>query len=42
MRVRLPGGDWQGILKGRELVVQRDVSFDIDAEADIAYICYYR
>jgi len=42
MKVKLPGGDWQNVQKGRELVVQRDVSFDIDAGADVAYICYYR
>lgn len=42
MRVKLPSGDWQSVQKGRELVVQRDVSFDIDAETDVAYICYYR
>ncbi len=42
MRVKLPGDDWQIVQKGREFVVQRDVSFDIDAEADVAYICHYR
>jgi uncharacterized protein YaiE (UPF0345 family) len=42
MRVKLPGGNWQSIEKGRELVVPKDSSFDIDAKADVAYICYYR
>ena len=42
MRVKLPSGDWQSVQKGCELVVQRDISFDIDAETDVAYICYYR
>jgi uncharacterized protein YaiE (UPF0345 family) len=42
MKVKLPGGGWQNIQKGRELVVQRDIAFDIDAAAHVAYICYYR
>ena len=42
MRVKLPGGDWQNVQKGREIVVQRNVSFDIEAEADVASICHYR
>ena len=42
MRAKLPRGDWQSLQKGGELVVPRDVSFDIDAGADVAYICYYR
>jgi purine/pyrimidine-nucleoside phosphorylase len=42
MRVKLPAGIWQTIQKGGELVVPPGVSFDIDAEADVAYICSYR
>ena len=42
MKVKLPGSDWQLIQKGSELVVPRDVSFDIEAPADVSYICYYR
>ena len=42
MKVKLPGSDWRNVQKGRELVVQPGVSFEIDARADVAYICYYR
>jgi uncharacterized protein YaiE (UPF0345 family) len=42
MRVKLPHGGWQSLQKGSALVVPRDVSFDIDADGDVAYICYYR
>jgi uncharacterized protein YaiE (UPF0345 family) len=43
MKVRLPGKDWREISKGGpELVVPKDASFDIEAPADVAYICYYR
>jgi len=43
MRVMLPGRDWQDVRRsGPELVVPPNVSFDIDAKADVAYICYYR
>jgi len=42
MQLKLPGGDWRRIEKGSELVVERGVSFGVKAEADVAYICYYR
>jgi uncharacterized protein YaiE (UPF0345 family) len=42
MKVRLPGRDWQLFQKGGELVVPPGVSFEIDAPADVSYICYYR
>jgi purine/pyrimidine-nucleoside phosphorylase len=42
MRVKTPGRDWENIQKGGNLVVPRDVSFEIEAKADVAYICYYR
>jgi len=42
MKVKIPGSDWEKVQKGRELVVPPDASFEIDAEADVAYICYYR
>jgi purine/pyrimidine-nucleoside phosphorylase len=42
IKVKLPGGEWQDLQQGREVVVQSGVSFDIDAPVDAAYICYYR
>ncbi len=42
LQVRLPGQDWKVLSKGQEIVVQPKVSFDIQAQADVAYVCYYR
>ena len=42
LRVRLPGEEWKVFAKGQEIVVQPKVSFDIEAQADVAYVCYYR
>jgi uncharacterized protein YaiE (UPF0345 family) len=41
MKTRLPGAGWQELGQGEELVVPKGVSFDIDAPAFVAYICYY-
>jgi purine/pyrimidine-nucleoside phosphorylase len=42
MKVRLPDKSWQTVGKNETFVVPPHVSFDIDAAADVAYICYYR
>jgi uncharacterized protein YaiE (UPF0345 family) len=42
LRVRLPDEDWKVFSKGEEIVVQPKVSFDIQAQVDVAYVCYYR
>ncbi len=42
LRVKLPGEDWKVFPKGQEIVVSSGVSFDIEAQADVAYVCYYR
>ena len=42
MKVRLPGEDWREATPGDTFVVAPHVSFDIDAPADVAYICYYK
>ena len=42
LKVRLAGGSWQEIGKGKKVVVPPGVSFDIDAGAPAAYICYYK
>lgn len=42
LRVKLAGEDWKEVKKGEpEFVVSRNSSFDVDAQADVAYICYY-
>ncbi|MGZ8463417.1 MAG: pyrimidine/purine nucleoside phosphorylase [Candidatus Deferrimicrobiaceae bacterium] len=42
LRVRLPDEDWKVFSKGQEIVVQPKVSFEIEAQADVAYVCCYR
>jgi uncharacterized protein YaiE (UPF0345 family) len=42
LRARLPGEDWKEFARGGEILVPAGVSFDVRAEADVAYICYYR
>lgn len=42
MKVRLPGEDWQDIVKNEKITVAKDTSFDIDAAIEVGYICYYK
>jgi purine/pyrimidine-nucleoside phosphorylase len=42
MNVKLPGKSWQQVAKNDSFIVPPHVSFDIDAPADVAYICYYK
>jgi uncharacterized protein YaiE (UPF0345 family) len=42
LRVRLPDEDWKVFSNGQEITVRPNVSFDIEAQADVAYVCYYR
>jgi purine/pyrimidine-nucleoside phosphorylase len=42
MKVRLPGEDWQDIVKNEKITVAKDTSFDIDAVIEVGYICYYK
>jgi uncharacterized protein YaiE (UPF0345 family) len=42
MNVKLPGESWRQVAKNGAFVVPPHVSFDIDAPADAAYICYYK
>jgi hypothetical protein len=42
LRVKLPEEDWKSYSRGEEIVVRPKVSFDIEARADVAYICHYR
>jgi len=41
MKVRLPGRDWQQFAKNETFIAPPQASFDIEAAADAAYICYY-
>ena len=42
LKAKLPGAAWQAFSKGQAFVVPARASFDIEAAADVAYICYYR
>lgn len=42
LKVRQPGEDWKQIDKGATFVVPAGRSFDVQAVADVAYICYYK
>jgi len=42
MKVRLPGSDWKLFVAGEGFVVASGASFDVEAKADVAYICRYR
>lgn len=42
MKVRLPGSDWKTLIAGEGFIVPPKMAFDVDAPADVAYICRYR
>jgi purine/pyrimidine-nucleoside phosphorylase len=42
MKVKVPGGDWRQVPEKGMFIVPPDVSFDVEASADVAYICYYK
>lgn len=42
LRARLPGSDWKSYAAGQGFVVPSGRSFDVEASADVAYICRYR
>jgi uncharacterized protein YaiE (UPF0345 family) len=42
MKVKLPGGTWKDYGPGGTFVVPEKVSFEVEAAASAAYICYYK
>ena len=42
LRARLPGAEWRSYATGETFVVPSGVSFDVECDADAAYICRYR
>jgi len=42
LNVKLPGESWRPFAKNSTFIVPPNVSFDVDAKADAAYICYYK
>jgi hypothetical protein len=42
LRVRLPQQEWKTIAESETYQIPRRCSFDVEADADVSYICYYR
>jgi purine/pyrimidine-nucleoside phosphorylase len=42
LKVKLPGKEWVPMKKYAEFVVPAKASFDVEADADVSYICYYK
>ena len=42
LKAKLPGGAWQTYSQGQLFVVPAKASFDVEANADVAYLCYYK
>jgi hypothetical protein len=42
LKTKLPGKDWAVVQTGGEFIVPPGNSFDVEADADVAYICYYK
>jgi purine/pyrimidine-nucleoside phosphorylase len=42
LKAKLPGKDWQSFGSNEEFVVEAKASFDVEADRDVSYICYYK
>jgi purine/pyrimidine-nucleoside phosphorylase len=42
LRLKLRGEEWNVVRKGEDYVVPRDSSFDVEADNDVGYVCYYK
>ena len=42
LKAKLPGGAWQTYSPGQFFVVPAQASFEVEAAADVAYLCYYK
>ncbi|MEW6457320.1 MAG: pyrimidine/purine nucleoside phosphorylase [Acidobacteriota bacterium] len=42
LRVKLPGEDWKTVKRNEKYIVPPKSSFEVEASADVAYICYYK
>jgi hypothetical protein len=42
LKAKLPGAAWQTFPKGKFFVVPAQSFFDVEAAADVAYICHYK
>jgi len=42
LKVKLPGKDWVAMKNNTEFIVPAKASFDVEADADVSYMCYYK
>lgn len=42
LKAKLPNGDWKSYGKGQFFVVPPKVKFEVEAAADVAYLCCYK
>jgi hypothetical protein len=42
LRLKLPGQNWKPMGRNAEWVIPANSSFDVEADADVSYICYYK
>ena len=42
LKAKLPGAAWQTFSPGQFFVVPAKASFDVEAAADVAYLCHYK
>lgn len=42
LKVKLPGQNWKLVERNSEFIVSANSSFDVEADADVSYICYYK
>jgi len=42
LKVKLPGRNWKPMERNTKFIVPANSSFDVEADADVSYICYYK
>jgi len=42
LKAKIPGSDWKTFAKSQSFVVPPNVSFEVEATGDVAYVCHYK
>jgi purine/pyrimidine-nucleoside phosphorylase len=42
LKAKLPNADWAIFKAGQEFIVKENLSFEVEADKDVSYICYYK
>jgi Uncharacterized protein conserved in bacteria len=42
LKVKLPNQNWKTMGRNAEFIVPANSSFDVEADTDVSYICYYK